>query len=251
MTADISSRPSRKNDWTLLYHTILVGVAALIPFPFLDDVMAGYFRRRLIWHLAKNRGWQLSAQQVRELGRERGFGCSSGCLMVISYVFQETIQTFLPWLKWQRSVDEATEAYYSGYLWDLLFGSPAFDPAEAAKYGKAVQRAREGTNTALVSNLIRATFTSSRGLARDIARNLVRFWGYYIRQTLRFVRRAVQPGRDRLDEYIAERQPQITELVGEMATNLTGRLASVPQGHFDRLRDRLQQELEREGLSLG
>ncbi len=247
--ADLSSRPSRRNDWTLAYHTILVGVATLIPVPFLDDVAAGYFRRRLIWHLAKNQGWQLSAQQVRHLGQMRGFGCSSGCLMVLSYVFQETIQTFLPWLKWQRSVDEATDAYYSGYLWNLLFGSAAFDPALAARYGKAVQRAREGTNTALVKNLIRGTFNSSRGLLLDIARNLGRFWGYYIRQSLRLVRRAVR--RQRLDEYIEERQPQLTQLVGEVVSNLMERLGAVPQGHFDRLRERLEQELEREGLSLG
>ncbi len=247
--AELSAKPSWRNDWTLLYHTILVGVATLIPVPFVDDVMAGYFRRRLIWHLAKNQGWQLSAQQVRQLGQVRGFGCSTGCLMVLSYVFQETIQTFAPWLKWQRSVDAATEAYYSGYLWNLLFGSAAFDPAFAARYGKAVQRARVGTNTALVKNLIGATFSSSRGLLMDTARNLRRFWGYYIRQSLRLVRRAAR--RERLDEYIEEQQPQITKLVGEAVGNLTDRLGAVPQGHFDRLRERLEQELQREGLSLG
>jgi hypothetical protein len=246
---DLASRPARPNDWTLLYHTILVGVAALIPLPFVDDVMAGYFRRRLIWHLAKNRGRRLSASVVRQLGLEAGFGCSSGCMMVISYFFQETIQTFLPWLKWQRSVDRATEAYYSGYLWDLLFGSAAFDPQHARGYGNAVRRAREGTNTALVGNLIRGTFSSSRGLVRDVARNLLRFWGYYIRQSLWLVRRVVQPHRDRLEEYMEE-QPQLTKLVGEIVGNLRDRLGSVPQAHFDRLRERFKQELTREGLSL-
>ncbi len=242
---------SARNDWTLLYHTILVGAAALVPLPFLDDVMVGYFRRRLILQLAKNRGRQLLAQEVRQLGQEQGFGCSSGCLMVISYVFQEFIQTFLPWLKWQRSAERATEAYYSGYLWDVLFESTGFDAQHAAAYGKAIQRAREGTNTALVKNLIRATFASSKGLVLDIARSLGHFYGYYIRQSLRFVRRVVRPHRGRLDEYIEEQQPQITKLVGEVVGNLTGRMGEVPQGHFDRLRERFEQELERDGLSLG
>jgi uncharacterized protein (DUF697 family) len=249
--ADLSAGRSSKNDWTLLYHTILVGVAALIPFPFLDDVMVGYFRRRLIWQLAKDHGRQLSPQEVRLLGQEQGLGCTSGCLMVAAYVFQEIIQTFLPWLKWQRSADRATEAYYSGYLWDLLLGNAGFVAQHAAGYGKAVQRAREGTNTALVKNLIRGTFRSSRGLVLDIARSLGRFWGYYIRRSLHLVRRVVRPRRSRLDEYIEEQQPHITALAGEVAANLMSRLGEVPQAHFDRLRERFEQELRREGLSLG
>ena len=154
-------------------NTILIGVSSLIPFPFIDDVIAGYFRGRLIWRLAKKNGIQLSSQQARQLGQERGFGFASGCLMVLSYLLEETLQTFLPWLKWQKGMDRATDAYYSGYLWDLLLSSVSFDANCAAAYGRAVERAKKGTNPALVKNLIRGTFSSSKGLARDVARGLI------------------------------------------------------------------------------
>src|SRR5512143_915532 len=243
----ITDAPARtgkgRNEWTVLYHTILIGVSSLIPFPFIDDVIAGYFRGRLIWRLAKKNGIQLSSQQARQLGQERGFGCASGCLMVLSYLLEETLQTFIPWLKWQKGMDRATDAYYSGYLWDLLLSSVSFDANCAAAYGRAVERAKKGTNPALVKNLIRGTFSSSKGLARDVARGLVRFWGYYLRLPFRLFRRRRRGGSNPLDESVEEQQPQIFGLAGEIAGNLRDRLRTVPQAHYDRLRERLEQEL--------
>jgi hypothetical protein len=239
-----------RNEWTVLYHTILIGVSSLIPFPFIDDVIAGYFRRRLIWRLAKKSGRQLSSQQVRQLGQEQGFGCVSGCLMVVGYLLEETIQTFLPWLKWQKGIDRATDAYYSGYLWDVMFSSASFDANQAGAYGRAVERAKKGTNPALVKNLIRGTFTSSKGLLRDVARGLVRFWGYYLRLPFRLFRRRGRRGSNPLDESVEEEQPRIFALAGEITGNLRDRLGAVPQEHYDRLRARLGEELRVEGLTL-
>ncbi len=77
------------------------------------------------------------------------------------------------------------------------------------------------------------------------------FWGYYVRQSLRLVRRRGRRRDDgEADDYIEERQPNVVRLVGEVVRNLMDRIGTVPQSHFDRLRERLEAELEREGLAL-
>ena len=219
--------PSRKIDWIVLYHVVLIGVSSLVPFPFLDDLFADYFERRLVWRLARSHGVGLSSQ----------------------HVVQEVIQTFLPWLKWQRAVDRATEAYYSGYLWNSLFGSAGFDGEHSAQYGKAVENARKGTNTELVKNLIRTTFNSSRGLVVDISRGLFRLGMYSIRHPFWFLARRRKIADEEPDQFTEDQQPGIRSLVEEVTGNLMERLSSVPQGHFDRLNDRLSMELERQGLA--
>ncbi len=235
----------------MLYHTVLIGVSSLIPFPFVDDLIAGYFERLMVSRLAKTHGVSLSASQIRQLAQQAGFGCSMGCSLAASYLIQELIQSFLPWLKWQHAIDRATEAYYSGYLWNVLFGSPGFHPDHSIQYGRAVQNTRKGTNTELVKNLIRATFNSSRGLVRDISRGLARLAAYYFRHPLWFLSRARRKESDeRLDQFAEDPQPGIRNLVEEVTGNLMNSLAAVPQAHFDRLNDRLRAELLRQGLSV-
>ncbi len=242
---------SRKIDWIVLYHVVLIGVSSLVPFPFLDDLFADYFERRLVGRLARSHGVVLSSRQIRQLAQQHGFGCLTGCSLAFSYIVQEVIQTFLPWLKWQRAVDRATEAYYSGYLWNSLFGSASFDGEHPAQYGKAVQNARKGTNTELVKNLIRATFNSSRGLVLDISRGLFRLGMYSFRHPFWFLARRRRVGDEDTDQFTEDQQPGIRSMVEEVTGNLMEHLSSVPQGHFDRLNDRLRAELEREGLERG
>ncbi len=237
------------SDWILLYHVVLIGVSSLIPFPFLDDLFADYFERRLVSRLARSHGVALSSQQIKQLAQQHGVGCLTGCSLVFSYLLQETIQTFLPWLKWQRAVDRATEAYYSGYLWNSLFASASFDGEYSARYGKAVENARKGTNTELVKNLIRATFNSSRGLVLDTSRGLFRLGMYSIRHPFWFLARRRRVADEGLDQFTEDQQPGIRSLVEEVTGNLREHLSSVPQAHLDRLNDRLRSELERQGLA--
>ncbi len=234
----------------MLYHVVLIGVSTLVPFPFLDDLFGDYFERRLVWRLARSHGVSLSSRQVRQLAQQGGIGCTTGCSLVFSYLIQETIQTFLPWLKWQHAVDRATEAYYSGYLWNSVFASPNFDRERSSRYGKAVQNARKGTNTELVKNLVRATFNSSRGLVVDISRGLFRLAMYSVRHPFWFLRRRRKIADEGPDEIAEERQPGVRSLIEEVTGNLMEHVSSVPQGHFDRLNERLQSELERQGLTL-
>ncbi len=239
------------SDWLLLYHVVLIGVSSLIPLPFLDDLFAEYFERRLVSRLARSHGVALSSRQIKQLAQQRGVGCLIGCSLIFSYLLQETIQTFLPWLKWQHAVDRATEAYYSGYLWNSLFGSPGFDAEYAAQYGRAVQNARKGTNTELVKNLVRATFNSSRGLVLDTSRGLFRLAMYSIRHPFWFLARRRRVADESLDQFTEDQQPGVRSLVEEVTGNLRDHLSSVPQAHLDRLNDRLRAELERQGLARG
>ena len=237
------------SDWILLYHVVLVGVSSLIPFPFLDDIFVDYFKRRLVARLARSHGVALTSLQVRQLAQQRGLGCSTGCSLAFSYLVQEIIQTFLPWLKWQHAVDRATEAYYSGYLWSLLFGSERFDAASSFRYGQAVENARKGNNTELVKNLIRVTFNTSKGLVVDISRGLLRLAMHSIRHPSWLLAHRRNASDDALDQFTEGQQPGFRSLVEEVTSNLKERLAPVPQAHFDRLNDRLRAELERQGLA--
>jgi len=250
-------------EWILLYHTLLIGASPLIPIPFLDEFIIVYIRRHLVAEIARSHGKVLSKADIGRLAAQQGDGCLGGAWFVITLPLKEIFREIFFWLEWKRGIDLATEAYYFGYLLNVIFERSEFNPQKTFLYRHAIRDSLAGVNTKLVQGMIGKTFYSSKGLVRGLTGWLFQFAKYYVRLTARSV---VQSSRRffsrfrrkkvieapahistdaRLDSFLEEPQPQIRDLIETMLESLRSGIGGLPQKHFDDLSSRLDSELER------
>src|SRR5919205_580792 len=67
----------------LVTHAVLTGLTPLIPVPLLDDLVKGYFRKRLVRSLAAGAGRALTDEELDALAAEREGGCLRGCVVAV------------------------------------------------------------------------------------------------------------------------------------------------------------------------
>ncbi len=112
-------KAERVNQRTITMHAVLIGLTPLIPVPFVDDVVKGYFQRRLVRTLAAAHGRELSAEDVATLTEDRGGGCLKGCLgQVFIFPLKMIFRKVFFFLEWKRAVDLTSHSYHQGYLLD-------------------------------------------------------------------------------------------------------------------------------------
>src|SRR5688572_32773754 len=149
--------------FTIMYHSLLIGVALFVPIPFLDDRLATFLWKHMVSDLAKSHNRNLTREQLLALSYQSRFALSDGCMFLIRRFFRELLQEILFFLEWRRAINLATDAYYSGYMLNELFAYEGFDPAKAGQYAVALQKAKQGINTKLVKGVFRGTFRSGKG----------------------------------------------------------------------------------------
>jgi hypothetical protein len=170
----------------LLYHAILIGASPLIPVPFVDELIAAYFWRRLVAEIAKLHALKLSKEEIRQLASQQDTGCLNGCSTLIILPLRELYREIFFWLEWRRGIDLATKAYYFGYLLNFTFEKVDFQSQNIPKYRVAIQSSLSGVNTRLLREVVARTFYSSKGLVRAVTAWLFRFSRYYLRMVFRF-----------------------------------------------------------------
>src|SRR3569832_436861 len=128
--------------FTVIYHSLLIGAALFVPIPFLDDRLATFLWKHMVSDLAKSHGRTLTKEQLRALSYQPRFALSDGCLHVIIRFFTELVQEILFFLEWRKAINQATDAFYSGYQLNELFAREGFDPARVNHYALAMQKAK-------------------------------------------------------------------------------------------------------------
>lgn len=103
----------------IIYYTVLMMLALLVPIPFVDDVLKNYLRRRMIERLARNYQCELSELEVKVLARENGEGCLSGCLMrMLFYPIKKLFRKMFFLWGWKKALDEASYTLHYAVLLD-------------------------------------------------------------------------------------------------------------------------------------
>ena len=149
--------------FTVMYHSLLIGVALFVPIPFLDDRLATFLWKHMVSDLARNHNRNLTKEQILALSYQSRFALSDGCMFLLRRFFRELLQEILFFLEWRRAINLATDAYYSGYLLNELFAYEGFDPSKTGQYAVALQKAKQGINTKLVKGVFQGTFRSGKG----------------------------------------------------------------------------------------
>lgn len=240
----------------VMYHVVLIGIAPLIPIPFLDDALITFLWQHMVSGLANSHTINLNKSQIKQLNHQSKFACSDGCLFIINRI----VRQFIPWWEWSRGVSLATDAYYTGYLLNELFSSGIFDSNKVDKYSIAIGKAREQVNVNLVKGAIVSTFRSGRGIVISITRWLSRLAMSYIKATIKLVWRLAKDfwyrkSRDENEEsrtaqaamgnLFEDDSPKFENLINELASHLQDGIGKLPTEHFTDLRSKMFNELSK------
>lgn len=251
-------------EWTILYHTVLIGASPLIPIPFLDEFLVLYLRRHLVADIAKSHNKTLTATQIRQFADEPASGgCIGAFFSIIGFFIMELIRDVFFWLEWKRGIDLATQTYHFGYLLDAIFAREDFNPQNGQIYRQAIKEALQGFHTEHVRNAIQKVFTSSRTVIREVRNWLFQFGKYYLGRVVRSVRQGSRhlfsrfrkrKGRGStdsnvnaqdLDDFLKEEDPQgkLTSLIEILSKNLEAEMGNSPR-YFQHLSTRLDERLK-------
>lgn len=228
------------NNRSIVTHAVLVGLTPLIPVPILDDVVKGYFRRRMVRGLSAAQGRVLSDVEMAALTSEGGGGCLRGCAgTLVVYPLKKVFRKVFYFLEWKRAVDLTSQTYHYGYLVNYALqpragGATLMDLRPAAEVGRAIDAVCREAPIKPVESAVSGTFRKSKrviGSAADLlGRSLRRLSG---RASEREVERAVE-----------EIEPEEERELAPVVARLQNSIASVPEEHFRRLRDALDGKLK-------
>jgi hypothetical protein len=232
--------------FTVMYHSLLIGAALFVPIPFLDERMAVFLWKHMVSDLAKQHGRTLTNDQLLALSYGSRFTLSEGCLFLLRRLFKELLQEILFVLEWRKAIYLATDAYYSGYLLNELFAYEGFDPAKAGQYAVAMQKAKQGTNMKLVQGVFTGTFRSGKGVLISVARWLSSITVGYVRESWarrKNRRRAGGVSEEQMENFFEMHRSRFQALLKDLILELQRGIGSLPKEHFDRLRERLFNEI--------
>lgn len=232
--------------FTVMYHSLLVGAALFVPIPFLDDRLAMFLWKHMVSDLAKHHRRNLTNEQLLALSYVSRFAFSDGCLYIAKRLLKEILQEIVFILEWRKAIHLATDAYYSGYLLNELFAYDGFDPGKAGQYAIALQKAKQGTNMKLVQDVFKGTFRSGKGVLVSVARWLSSITVGYAKDS--WARRRKKKNADRASEeqmenFFEMHRSRFQTLLKDLIAQLQSGIGSLPQEHFDRLRERLFNEI--------
>jgi hypothetical protein len=219
-------------------YAVLCGLTPLVPVPFLDDLVRGYFRRRLVRELATARGQTLSPADLWALTAEPEKGCLSGCLLwPFVYLLKRLFRKIFYFLEWKRAVDIASDTYHFGSLVDHAFERGWLAPAgpyDAARIRAGIEAVLAQQSTRPVETAFRETFRRSKGALVHAARALRRALGGVRREA------ADEQIKQAVESIAREEAHTLDGVAGE----LDDALAKLPPGYLDGLCERLARALE-------
>jgi hypothetical protein len=246
-------------EFILLYHTILIGVAPLIPIPFVDEWIVAYLWKHMISEIAKRHGVKLSKAEISQLTNQKKTGCLTIIGSMIIRPIKELFREIFFWLEWKRGIDLATSSYYFGYLLDFIFEQGYYQPELASKYQLVIKKSMVGANIRLVREIISKTFYSSKGIVRTVSSWLFQFGKYYLKLATKTFANKIKyvfvkftnkkapiesiKNDTELDDFFNETRPKINDLILPMLDSLSSGIGTLPKEHFDMLRNKLTQEL--------
>jgi len=162
----------------VLRYAVLAGLCPLLPVPFLDSVLVGMFRSRLIRGQVSAAGLKPEPLQADLLAFEprpiRLLGCVLGLIwMVIKKIFRKLVYIFAV----KDCVDTASMVMHHGWLFQYALDEGILSQNTLDEGNEAIRRVRDAVRTATdrvdprpVNKALRQVFLGSRSLVKGAAR---------------------------------------------------------------------------------
>jgi hypothetical protein len=226
------------NQRIIITHAVLIGLTPLIPVPFIDDIVKGYFQRRLVRTLAAAHGRELSAEDVATLTEERGSGCLRGCLgQAFIFPLKMIFRKVFFFLEWKRAVDLTSSSFHQGYLIDYALGEGWLSKAAHARSADEVRTAIEEvcreSPIRPVETAIRISFKQSKSMLKAGARVL--------EQALKRI--TGKTDEREVAEAVTSVEAQEEREIAGVVSRLQKSIEAIPDEHFSSLRARLAARL--------
>lgn len=239
MSNNLTGAKESANQRSIITHAVLIGLTPLIPVPFIDDVVKGYFQRRLVRMLAAAHGRELSAEDVAVLTEERGSGCLRGCLgQAFIFPLKMIFRKVFFFLEWKRAVDLTSHSYHQGYLLDYalregLLATRTPQARSAAEVRTAIDEVCLQAPIKPVESAIKLSFRQSKSMlkagAKVLERALKRVTG--------------KPDERQLSEAVTSVEAEEEKEIGGVVSRLQRLIEAIPDEHFSTLRTRLAARL--------
>ena len=232
--------------FTVMYHSLLIGVALFVPIPFLDDRLATFLWKHMVSDLAKNHNRNLTKEQLLALSYQSRFALSDGCMFILRRFFRELLQEILFFLEWRRAIKLATEAYYSGFMLNELFAHEAFDPAKVGQYAVVRQKVRQEINMKLVQNVFKGTFRSGKGVLASVVKWLSSITVGYVKDSWarrKSKKKAGAASEEQMENFFEMHKSRFQTMLQELIASLQTGIGNLPKEHFDEIRNKLFAEL--------
>lgn len=245
-----SNQPAPLSDLLIISHAILSGAAIFVPIVFVDDFLVGVIRQNQVRALTGQYRVNLSAQEVKLLANIDADGCWQGLLGVLKYPFK-IVRQFLKILEVKKSVETATDTYYTGLLLNEVLRNGWYTGENFNRVQQAIHETKRDINKELVSGIFRSYLVLNRenlailsGWGRELLDYLLassRAQVHGLFRRIRLVRQAVEEH----PEALFERQPpQVSELARQIYENLNANLLGKPQQQHQELLERLAAALK-------
>jgi hypothetical protein len=234
--------------FTVLFHSLLIGAALFVPIPLLDDRLARFFWKKMVADLAQDHKRNLTKEQIDVLSYQSRFALADGCIFFLRRLFREILQEILFFLEWRKAINLASDAYYSGYLLSELFAYEGFDPAKVGQYAVALQKAKQGVNMKLVQGVFRAQFRSSKGVLLSVTKWLSSITVGYAKESWTRWKNRKNPdaaSEEKMENFFQMHKSRFQELLKDLIGSVQTGIGALPKEHFDTLRNRLFEEVEK------
>lgn len=232
--------------FTVMYHSLLIGAALFVPIPLLDERLAAFLWKHMVADLAKQHRKTLTQEQLLALSYTSRFAFSDGCLFLVRRLFREILQEIVFILEWRKAIHLASDAYYSGYLLNELFAYEGFDSTKAGQYAAALEKAKQGTNMKLVQGVFKSTFRSGKGVLVSVAKWLSSITVGYVKDSWTHRKNKKKAGsvsEEQMENFFEMHRSRFQTLLNDLILQLQSGIGSLPREHFDRLRERLFNEI--------
>lgn len=233
--------------FTVLFHSLLIGAALFVPIPLLDDRLARFFWKRMVADLAQDHKKNLTKEQIDVLSYQSQFALGDGCMFFLRRLFREFFQEILFFLEWRKAINLASDAYYSGYLLNVLFAYEGFDPEKIPQYALALQKAKQGVNMKLVQGVFRSQFRSSKGVLLSVTKWLSSITiGYAKTSWMRWKNRKNPDAaaEEKMENFFQMHKSRFQELLKDLIASIQIGILGLPKEHFDELRNKLFEEIK-------
>ena len=174
----VSAPPSRTE---IVASAVLAGVCALSPIPFLDDLVIGAIRRRLVRRLFRAHGITLGWRQQRALTRTDG-SWLLGCLgTLVVYPIKKIFRKLFYFLAVKEAVDVASRLLHQGLLVEhalargcLVAEELGDQRAPLERLNQVIRKTCDETDTSPVGQILKRGFAGGRVFLRRLGRQVVR-----------------------------------------------------------------------------
>ena len=170
-------------DTHQLTSVVMIGASALIPVPFLDDVVKAYLEKRLFSDVAKREGLSLSKEERDRLTHEQSGGCcAGGCLKsAFLYPFKKLFRKIFYFLEIKRAIDQSTTALAQAWLFRLTLYRDLWKPGGDLE---SCDRVRNAIKSACLSHGVKPLEVAVSHAFAETKSTLWQFAGRFSRDTV-------------------------------------------------------------------